>query len=96
MDRLFIFPRYLKLATLLLSGIVLLSACLPATNKPEVQAQPTQSPAILVTELSPSPTVEDESIMVPTPRGPDLVATDPATVSLASGGLQLVEFIRFT
>ena len=31
-----------------------------------------------------------------TSRGPDLHATDPTTVSLASGGLQLVEFFRFT
>jgi hypothetical protein len=31
-----------------------------------------------------------------TSRGPNLEATDPATVSLASGGLQLVEFFRFT
>jgi hypothetical protein len=33
---------------------------------------------------------------VATSRGPDLEATDPATVSLASGDLQLVEFFRFT
>jgi hypothetical protein len=31
-----------------------------------------------------------------TSRGPELHATDPATVNLASGGLQLVEFFRFT
>lgn len=31
-----------------------------------------------------------------TPHGDQLVATDPTTVSLASGGLQLVEFFRFT
>jgi hypothetical protein len=33
---------------------------------------------------------------VATSRGPNLEATDPNTVSLASGGLQLVEFFRFT
>jgi hypothetical protein len=33
---------------------------------------------------------------VATSRGPDLDATDPATVSLAAGGLQFVEFFRFT
>jgi hypothetical protein len=33
---------------------------------------------------------------VATSRGPELEATDPATVSLASGQLQLVEFFRFT
>jgi len=31
----------------------------------------------------------------PTPRGNDLVATDPATVNLASGQLQLVEMFAF-
>jgi len=31
-----------------------------------------------------------------TSRGPDLEATDPTTVSLTAGGLQLVEFFRFT
>jgi len=35
-------------------------------------------------------------IPVATSRGPDLEATDPTTVSLASGGLHFVEFFRFT
>jgi hypothetical protein len=30
-----------------------------------------------------------------TPRGDELEATDPETVALASGGLQLVEFFAF-
>jgi hypothetical protein len=33
---------------------------------------------------------------VATSRGPDLEATDPSTVVLASGGLHFVEFFRFT
>ncbi len=33
---------------------------------------------------------------IATSRGPELEATDPTTVSLASGQLQLVEFFRFT
>jgi hypothetical protein len=33
---------------------------------------------------------------VATSRGSNLEATDPTTVSLASGQLQLVEFFRFT
>jgi hypothetical protein len=49
--------------------------------------QPTAAP---VESLEPAP------LAVATSRGPDLHATDPATVSLASGGLQLVEFFRFT
>jgi hypothetical protein len=37
-----------------------------------------------------------DALPAATSRGPDLHATDPTTVSLASGGLQLVEFFRFT
>jgi len=44
------------------------------------------------TEPTPTSSVQ----AVATSRGPDLEATDPSTVSLASGGLQLVEFFRFT
>jgi len=33
---------------------------------------------------------------VATSRGDALEATDPSTVSLASGGLHFVEFFRFT
>jgi hypothetical protein len=44
----------------------------------------------------PTQSVEVEIQAVATSRGPNLEATDPATVSLASGQLQLVEFFRFT
>jgi len=58
----------------------------PATEAAASESEPT---AVLVlpdpTELPPF-----------TPRGDALEATDPTTVSLASGGLQLVEFFRFT
>jgi hypothetical protein len=37
-----------------------------------------------------------DALPIATSRGPELHATDPATVSLASGGLQFVEFFRFT
>lgn len=46
--------------------------------------------AIVLTEEV--PTVQ----AVATSRGPNLHATDPSTVSLASGQLQLVEFFRYT
>jgi len=36
------------------------------------------------------------ALPVATSRGPNLEATDPTTVSLASGGVQFVEFFRFT
>jgi len=50
---------------------------------PGVTEAPTQAPA---------PT----AIPVATSRGPDLHATDPTTVNLASGQIQFVEFFRFT
>ena len=45
-----------------------------------------------VVALTESPAVQP----VATSRGDNLEATDPSTVSLASGQLQLVEFFRFT
>ena len=40
---------------------------------------------------TPAPTVQ----AVATSRGPNLEATDPQSVSMASGGLQFVEFFEF-
>ena|SRR5690349_16687521 len=44
--------------------------------------------------LSATPPVDAQPIA--TSRGSELHATDPTTVSLASGGLHFVEFFRFT
>ena len=57
-----------------------------ATQAPESASQPqaTEAPA------------QADPAAVATSRGDKLEATDPATVSLASGDLQLVEFFRFT
>jgi len=44
------------------------------------------------TATIPAPTIA----VAATSRGPNLEATDPTTVRLDSGGLQLVEFFRFT
>jgi hypothetical protein len=58
---------------------------------------PTAPPEIPSEVVVDSPTPVAEPIQpVATSRGPNLEATDPTTVSLASGGLQLVEFFRFT
>lgn len=46
--------------------------------------------------LSVESTPVAEILPAATSRGPNLEAVEPATVSLASGGLQLVEFFRFT
>ena len=60
---------------------------------------------VTVTSAATSLPVQPEATLVPTEaavqpvatsRGPDLESTDPSTVALASGGLQLVEFFRFT
>jgi len=59
------------------------SSATSVTESPVLEAVPTEA-------LAPTP------LPVATSRGPDLEATDPGTVSLASGELQLVEFFRFT
>ena len=56
-----------------------------ATSQPVAGASPT--------EASTDPAAPAE-VVKPTPR-PDLHASDPSTVSLASGQLQLVEFFAF-
>ena len=90
---------------------VLLVACAPAGPQTEIPAIASANPMIVevtatptvdltatyvytdsLNSATPPPTVQ----AVATSRGPDLEATDPATVSLASGGLQFVEFFRFT
>jgi hypothetical protein len=82
----------------------------PILAEPEAPPQPAESvdeepptptpaevePTAVPTEVSPTEAAASESEPEFVPRGPDLEATDPATVSLESGGLQLVEFFRFT
>jgi hypothetical protein len=90
---------------------LLLAACSPqtATEDPSLLAQPTALATAVqpsatplaevaspTTEAAPTEALPPTAIAVATSRGPDLHATDPSTVSLASGQLQLVEFFRFT
>jgi hypothetical protein len=87
---------------------VLLAACAPAetvppTNPPVATQPPTAiiptatvAAPVLEPTTEPAPTEEATALPIATSRGPDLHATDPTTVSLASGGLQFVEFFRFT
>ncbi len=89
---------------------VLLAACAPAktqTKSPEpasttpMTVELTATPIVDLTatrvyidslnSVTPPPTVQ----AVATSRGPNLEATDPTTVSMASGGLQFVEFFEF-
>jgi hypothetical protein len=73
----------------------------PAPQETEPPALPTTAPTEVQppaaqTEVPPTEAPTEIPQIVATSRGPDLEATDPATVSLASGELQLVEFFRFT
>ena len=91
---------------------VLLAACAPvstATNPPLATTQPPIQPSATSPAAEPTLEVPTQPVLseatdaaAPTPlpvatsRGPDLQATDPSTVSLASGQIQFVEFFRFT
>lgn len=95
-------PRFILSLSLL---TVILAACAPSavteTSEPPAIVEPTATSPSLV-----EPTLESAAeapvaaaptaLPVATSRGPDLHATDPSTVSLASGQLQFVEFFRFT
>ena len=89
----------------LLIGIliaILLTACTPtssATNPPAAATDPATATLVAPTlEAATQPATSEEQTVVPlaTSRGPELHATDPMSVSMASGGLQFVEFFRFT
>ncbi len=93
--------------TVVLVAIFVASACAPAaaTNPPPAAEIPaaTSAPAVEVISTAtgevaaPAPTqAVAEVLPVATSRGPNLEATDPTTVNLAAGELQLVEFFRFT
>ncbi len=91
-----------------LFAVLLISACAPAASSPTLMSIPAAATqagiAAPATSTPVQPTVQPEATAAPTEtafpvatsRGPNLEATDPATVSLASGQLQLVEFFRFT
>ena len=73
------------------------SACASAQSisTPIAEAPPVEAlPATAAPEATAASSVDVQAVA--TSRGPDLEATDPNTVSLASGQLHLVEFFRFT
>ncbi len=93
-------PRFF-LWTVSLAAVLVASACASATTVP---AAPTDA-VIPATAAPINPSAPEATASVPleapvqavaTSRGDNLEATDPTTVSLASGQLQLVEFFRFT
>lgn len=83
-----------------LLAVLLTSACAPSVNSPTpapLAATPTGSTAsVAQVTVTPEVTVTSAITPIATSRGPNLEATDPATVKLDSGGLLLVEFFRFT
>ena len=73
----------------------------PTATVTELPVEPTPlltetQPSVPATEAPPTEMPTEVPQPVATSRGPDLEATDPATFSLASGDLQLVEFFRYT
>lgn len=67
------------------SPVVVVPTATPLRNQAETPADP-----------APTEAAASDPLPVATSRGPDLHATEPSTVSLASGQLQFVEFFRFT
>lgn len=69
----------------------------PSTALPSAIPSPTVESAPAVATQPPAATEPPTPAPLPiaTSRGPNLEATDPTTVSLASGGFQFVEFFEF-
>ena len=90
--------------------LLLMTACAPATapvepaaeQQPVVVAptptafQPSDSASAPTVDVVTAPTEPLAPAPAATSRGDGLQATNPSDVTLASGGLQLVEFFRFT
>jgi hypothetical protein len=84
---------------------VLLAACASKAAPTETEANQAvialpEATSTLEQIVAVQPAATEPAVVEPQPaatsRGPDLHATDPSTVSLVSGGLQFVEFFRFT
>jgi hypothetical protein len=95
-------PRLIFLTVTLVAMLVAVS-CAPAADVTPIAVSTdavvipaTEAEELVATPLSPTATQSVEVQAVATSRGPNLEATDPTTVSLASGQLHLVEFFRFT
>ena len=98
-------PSRIILSTLGALAVLLASACAPAAPAVDASASATPVSVETAAEAATQPPVQPEATLAPTEaavqpvatsRGPELHATDPTTVKLASGQLQLVEFFRFT
>jgi hypothetical protein len=99
--------RRASLRSLGLLAAILTACASPQATQPQIPSAepllptPTVIQPLVSTDTSAAPTTVLEAptltpIPVATSRGPDLHATDPTTVNLASGQYQFVEFFRFT
>lgn len=79
----------LRAVLALAMSVIFVAACAPQAATKENTAPPQPASQTIQNQAPEAPAVA-------TSRGDKLQATDPATVALASGGLQLVEFFRFT
>lgn len=90
---------HIKIWTLGLLAIMVVSACVPATAPapalPAATKSQSQGVESAPSVITPAPAASEPTAAV-TPRGNALEATEPSTVNLASGRPQLVEFFRFT
>jgi len=88
--------RAMRLPAAIWLLVVLLAGCAPAAGLPaSTVTRPTLQPGVPI-EVATLNTGMAGVTPVVTSRGPNLVASDPSTVRLPSGQLQLVEFFRFT
>jgi hypothetical protein len=92
-------PRKFFLAPLIFAFVLASCAQNNAQPLPPAVVEPSQTATQTASVAQPQATEPPAQVVVPaaaTSRGDQLEATDPATVSLASGGIQLVEIFRFT
>ena len=96
--------------TLLAPGLLvvfMLAACTPNVSAPSHSPTLALQPVVLVPAIESTavatavvvretePSTEEVVVALPTSRGNELHATDPATVNIASGQPQLIEFFAF-
>ena len=86
-----------------LIAVFMISSCAPAATSTTILptdafVQSTAAPVKTSTPetTAPEPTQSQVVQAVATSRGPNLEATDPSSVNLASGQVQLIEFFRLT
>jgi len=94
-----------RIWTLGLLAVIALTACGPAATPPIAPTEPLSAATALPPSVqTETPVAAAETLQAPTstpllvvtPRGDQLEATDPSQVNLASGKPVLVEFIRYT